>query len=55
MSRHCSAACGIDGCDVDRAVVLDVDLAAGVFLDGFDVLAARADELADLFRIDLDR
>ena len=36
--------------DVDRAVVLDVDLGAGRFLDAADRLAARADEQADLFR-----
>src|SRR5205814_2217028 len=44
----------IDGADEDRAVVLDVDLSAGLFLNLLDVLAPRADELADLFRIDLD-
>src|SRR5207247_2049950 len=39
--------------DVNRAVVLNVDLAAGLFDDAFDVLAARADEGTDLLRVNL--
>ena len=39
---------------VDRAVVLDVDLGAGRLPECPDGLAARADQQADLFRIDLD-
>ena len=41
--------------DHHRAVVLDVDLGAGLLLDARDGLAARADEQADLLRVDLDR
>src|SRR5579859_6503931 len=41
--------------DVDRAVVLDGDLGAGVVLDRVDHLALRADDLADLVDRDLDR
>src|ERR1051326_9538580 len=43
-----------DGVDVDGAVVFDVDFAAGFFDEFLDVLAARADERADLFRINLE-
>jgi hypothetical protein len=38
------------GVDVDGAVVLDVDLGAGLGLDALDVLAARPDEFADAIR-----
>src|SRR5262249_11424299 len=34
----------VHGADIDRAVILDVDIGAGVFLDLLDVLAARADD-----------
>src|SRR5947208_3239955 len=44
----------VHGADVNGAVVFDVDVGAGVGLQRFDVLAARANDLADLFRIDLD-
>ena len=40
--------------DGDRAVVLHVDRHLGLFLNAADRLAARADQQADLFRIDLD-
>src|SRR5262249_37769688 len=40
--------------DINRAIVLDVDLGAGGFLYALDVLAARADQSTDLFRIDAD-
>src|SRR5207247_11210883 len=40
--------------DGDAAVVLHVDLGAGLLLDAADDLAAWADDLADLFRSDLD-
>lgn len=40
--------------DGDGAVVLDVDLGTGLFLNGTDHLAARADELADQFGVDLE-
>src|SRR5207244_3923542 len=36
-------------------VVFDVDFATGFFDEAFDILAARSDERADLFRIDLER
>jgi hypothetical protein len=41
------------GENVHRAVVLDVDFAAGFLDQPLDVLAARPDERADLLRIDL--
>ena len=47
-------ALAVGGGDEDRAVVLDVDLGAGLFLDGADHLAARADHRADLVDRDLD-
>src|SRR5581483_6746303 len=40
-----------DGVDVDCAVVLDVDFAAGFLDEAFDVFAAGADEGANLLRI----
>ncbi len=43
-----------DGGDVDGAVVLDVNLGAGLILNAPDDLAARANDGADLVRIDLD-
>ena len=43
------------GGDVDRAVVLDRDLGAGVLLDLVDHLALRTDDLADLVDRDRDR
>src|SRR5215831_12618846 len=45
----------LGGADVDRAVVLDGDLGAGVLLDGVDHLALGADHLADLVHRHLDR
>ena len=39
--------------NVDGAVVLDVDLGAGVGTDLLDHLAAGADDLADLVHVDL--
>ena len=39
--------------DVDLAVFLDVDLDAGLLLNGAHVLAAGADQRADLFGVDL--
>jgi hypothetical protein len=42
------------GRDLDRAVVLDVDLGAGLFHDLADHLAAGADHFADLVGRDLD-
>src|SRR5690606_18883039 len=44
----------VDSADEDGAVVLDVDLGAGRLLDPADHLAARADDLTDLIRSDLD-
>src|SRR5215831_13433522 len=38
----------VGGADVDRAVVLDRDLGAGIVLNRVDHLALRADDLADL-------
>src|SRR5260370_383939 len=40
--------------DVHGAVIVNIDLGAGAFLDALDVLAARADQHADLLGIDLD-
>src|SRR4029079_17857394 len=44
-----------DGRDLHGAVVLDVDLGLGLFLDLADHRAALADDLPDLLRVDLDR
>ena len=44
----------LGGVDVNGAVVLDVDLGAGLGLDALDVLAARPDEFADAIGGDLD-
>ena len=44
----------VDRGDRNRAVVGNVDLGAGLFLQGADILATRADEQADLVRVDLD-
>src|SRR4051812_44569058 len=41
--------------DLDRPVVLDVDLGLGLLLDLADHGAALADDLADLLGVDLDR
>src|SRR4029077_18277657 len=41
--------------DLDGAVVLDVDLGAGLLLDLADHRATLADDLADLLGVDLDR
>src|SRR6266545_1616969 len=48
---HAFAAGGVD---VHAAVVLDVDLATGFLDEALDVLAARADEGADLLGVDLE-
>ena len=45
----------VGGSDLDRAVVLDVDLGAGLFHDLADHLAAGADHFADLVGRDLER
>ena len=45
---------GVQVRNVNGAVVLDVDLGAGRLLDALDGLAARADQQADLLRVDLD-
>ena len=42
-------------CDVDAAVVLDVDLHAGALDDAADHLAAGSDDVADLVDRNLDR
>src|SRR5215218_4023085 len=44
----------VGGADVDRAVVLDGDVRAGLVLDGVDHLALGADDRADLVDRDLD-
>src|SRR5690348_11356660 len=44
----------VGGADVDRAVVLDGDLGAGVLLDRVDHLTLGADHFADLVHWDLD-
>src|ERR1035437_4089102 len=46
LARHCR--------DLDRAVVLDVDLGAGFLLDLADHGATLADDVADLLGVDLD-
>ena len=48
-----SQAGGVGGGDVDGAVVLDVDLGAGLGGDLLDDGAALADDLADLVGVDL--
>ena len=45
----------VDGRDLDRAVVLDVDRRAGLFGDRANDRAALADDVADLLGVDLDR
>src|SRR5688572_11042119 len=50
-----AAGFAVDGCDLDRAVVLDVDRRAGLFRDGADDRAALADDFADFLRVDLHR
>ena len=55
VARAASADGPVGGADVDRAVVLDGDLGAGVLLDRVDHLALGADDLADLVHRDLDR
>src|SRR5262249_9166978 len=45
---------GIHVGDVHRAVVIDVDLGPGRFLNAFDVLATGTDQEANLLGIDLD-
>ncbi len=45
----------VDGGDEDGAVVVDIDLGVGLFLEGADHLAAGADDGADLIHRDLDR
>src|SRR5262249_5395444 len=47
-------ALGVGMRHVHGAVVLDVDLGAGRFLDALDHLAARTDQGADLLGVDLD-
>src|SRR6185503_20064904 len=44
-----------DGCDLDGAVVLDVDRGAGLLGDRANHGATLADHLADLLRVDLHR
>ena len=55
IARAASALGPSVGADVDRAVVLDGDLGAGLVLDLVDHLALGADDLADLVDRDLDR
>ena len=43
----------LDGGDIDRTVVLDIDLGAGIGDDLLDHLSAAADDLADLVGVDL--
>src|ERR1039458_9216903 len=44
-----------DGEDVDRAIVLDVNFAAGFLDEALDVLATGSDDRADLLGVDLER
>ena len=48
----CLCTCCIGVRDVDGAIVLDLDLGAGAFLDALDILAAWPDEQTDLLGID---
>ena len=48
-------AAGVFGCDIDCAVLGDLDGGAGLFLQAADYLAAAADDLADLIHRDLYR
>src|SRR5262249_3111296 len=50
LHRH-----AVVGCDLHRAVILDVDRATGLLDDRPDDLATRADDVADLVGADLDR
>ena len=43
-----------DATDEDGAVILDFDCGIGLFLEGLDVLAARADDFADKFGVDFN-
>jgi hypothetical protein len=45
----------VGGCDVDAAVVVDLDLAPGALDDGADRLSALADDVANLLFVDLNR
>src|ERR1035441_2764027 len=54
IHRDLHPVCG-DGVDVHRAVVINIDLATGFLDELLDVLAARADEQADLLGVDLHR
>jgi hypothetical protein len=45
---------GRDGEDVHRAIVFDVDFAAGFFDQLLDILSARSNESADFFGVDLE-
>src|ERR1019366_2581394 len=54
VHRDLHPVCG-DGVDVHRAVVVDIGLATGFLDELLDVLAARADEQADLLGVDLHR
>ena len=47
-------AVGREDCDPTGVVLIDVELATGVFRDALDVLAARTDECADLIGRNLD-
>ena len=46
---------GIAGCDVDLAIVIDVNFAAGLSNDVTNDFAARANDFADLVHWDRDR
>ena len=54
LVRGALRAFGVHARNEHGAVVFDVDLSARVGLELLDALAARADDLADLFRVDLD-
>ena len=52
--NHClclEVAVAADAADEDGAVFLDFDCGIGLFLEGLDVLAARADDFADKFGV----
>src|SRR5438093_1446372 len=48
-------ALGGDGVNLHRTVIFDVNLAARLINDAFDILAAGTDQLANSLRIDLQR
>ena len=44
-----------DRVNLDRSIILDVDLTAGLFNDAFDVFTTGADQRSDFIRVDSNR